>query len=132
MNKSTCSVRVRYAETDQMGIVYYGNYAQYFEVGRVEFLRDRGLSYRKMEEGGVMLPVVRLEVNYKKSALYDDLLTIETEIVEMPSVKIKFKHKIYNSEGELLVVGEVILVFIDMKTQKITKPTSDLLSALGY
>ena len=132
MKKSTCSVRVRYAETDQMGVVYYGNYAQYFEVGRVEFLRDRGLSYRKMEEGGVMLPVVHLSVDYKKSALYDDLLRIETEIVEKPSVKIKFNHKVYNSDNELLVSGVVILVFIDMETQKITKPTSELLSALGY
>ncbi len=132
MNKSTCSVRVRYAETDQMGIVYYGNYAQYFEVGRVEFLRDRGLSYKKMEEGGVMLPVVRLEVNYKRSALYDDLLTIETEIIEKPNVRIKFKHNIYNSDDELLVSGEVNLVFVDMKTQKLTKPSSELLTALGY
>ncbi|MCT4622273.1 MAG: acyl-CoA thioesterase [Schleiferiaceae bacterium] len=132
MMKSTCSVRVRYAETDKMGVVYYGNYAQYFEVGRVELLRDAGLSYRKMEEDGVMLPVVNLEVNYKKSALYDDLLSIETEIVEKPSVKISFHHKIFNEKGELLVTGKVVLVFIDIATNKITKAPIHLIEALGY
>lgn len=132
MVKSTHSVRVRYAETDQMGVVYYGNYAQYFEVGRVELLREHGLSYREMEEGGVMLPVVNLEVNYKKSALYDDLLKIETEIVEKPSVKITFNHNIYNSANELLVTGKVILVFLDIKTQKIKKAPNALLEAFGF
>jgi acyl-CoA thioester hydrolase len=130
--KSIHSVRVRYAETDQMGVVYYGNYAQYFEVGRVEFLRERGMSYREMEEDGVMLPVVHLEVNYKKSALYDELLTIETEIVEKPTVKISFNHKIYNKKKELLVTGKVVLVFMEIETRKIKKASSDILKALGY
>ena len=132
MMKSIHSVRVRYAETDQMGVVYYGNYAQYFEVGRVEFLRERGMSYREMEEDGVMLPVVHLEVNYKKSALYDELLTIETEIVEKPTVKISFNHKIYNKKKELLVTGKVVLVFMEIETRKIKKASSDILKALGY
>ena len=99
--KSIHSVRVRYAETDQMGVVYYGDYAQYFEIGRVEFLREHGISYSEMEKGGVMLPVVHLEVNYKKSALYDQLLSIETEVIEKPSMKITFKHK--NVEKQLFV-----------------------------
>lgn len=132
MKKSIHSVRVRYAETDQMGVVYYGNYAQYFEVGRVEFLRERGMSYREMEEDGVMLPVVHLEVNYKKSALYDELLTIETEIVEKPTVKISFNHKIYNKKKELLVTGKVVLVFMEIENRKIKKASSDILKALGY
>lgn len=71
-------VRVRYAETDQMGVVYHGNYAQYFEMGRVEWLRNLGVSYRSMEESGIMLPVVSLTMNYKKPARYDDLLTVRT------------------------------------------------------
>jgi acyl-CoA thioester hydrolase len=130
--KSIHSVRVRYAETDQMGVVYYGNYAQYFEVGRVELLRECGMSYSEMENGGVMLPVVHLEANYKKSALYDQLLTIETEVVEKPSVKITFNHKIYNEENELLVTGNVVLVFMDIETKKIKKAPSEILEALGY
>jgi acyl-CoA thioester hydrolase len=130
--KTNHSVRVRYAETDQMGIVYYGNYAQYFEVGRVELLRECGMSYREMENSGVMLPVVHLEVNYKKSALYDELLTIETEVVEKPTVKIIFNHKIYNEKRELLVIGKVILVFMDIETRKIQKAPSEILEAFGY
>jgi acyl-CoA thioester hydrolase len=130
--KTNHSVRVRYAETDQMGIVYYGNYAQYFEVGRVELLRECGMSYREMENSGVMLPVVHLEVNYKKSALYDELLTIETEVVEKPTVKIIFNHKIYNENRELLVIGKVILVFMDIETRKIKKAPSEILEAFGY
>ena len=131
MYKTTTSVRVRYAETDQMGVVYYGNYAQYFEVGRVEMLRDLGITYRKMEDDGVMLPVVSLNVNYKKSALYDDLLTVETELIELPGVKIEFKHSIFNEEKELLVSGSVTLVFIDMKTNKIRKAPQGLLDKLS-
>jgi acyl-CoA thioester hydrolase len=115
-----------------MGIVYYGNYAQYFEVGRVELLRECGMSYREMENSGVMLPVVHLEVNYKKSALYDELLTIETEVVEKPTVKIIFNHKIYNEKRELLVIGKVILVFMDIETRKIKKAPSEILEAFGY
>lgn len=130
--KSIHSVRVRYAETDQMGVVYYGNYAQYFEVGRVELLRECGLSYSEMEKGGVMLPVVHLEVNYKKSALYDQLLTIETEVIEKPSVKITFNHKVYNEDKQLLVTGNVVLVFMNIETKKIKNAPNDILVALGY
>ena len=130
--KSIHSVRVRYAETDQMGVVYYGDYAQYFEIGRVEFLREHGISYSEMEKGGVMLPVVHLEVNYKKSALYDQLLSIETEVIEKPSMKITFKHKIYNEDKQLLVQGTVSLVFMDMQSKKIKKAPNVILKALGY
>ena len=130
MYKSTTSFRVRYAETDQMGVVYYGNYAQYFEVGRVEILRDLGMTYRKMEEDGIMLPVVNLNVDYKKSARYDDMLTVETELVEKPNVKIRFNHTIYNENNEKLVTGSVTLVFIDIVTRKIAKAPEGLLSKL--
>ena len=131
MYKTTTSVRVRYAETDQMGIVYYGNYAQYFEIGRVESLRSLGMSYRKMEEDGIMLPVVHLNVNYKKSALYDDLLTVETEIAEIPGVKIIFNHRIFNESGGLLVTGQVILVFMDVKTRKLRKAPEEFLEKIA-
>ncbi len=109
-------VRVRYAETDQMGVVYHGNYAQYLEIGRVEWLRNLGVSYKKMEELGVMLPVVSLTMNYKKSAKYDELLTIRTILKKLSSVKIEFDYELYNEQGDLLTTGNSVLVFINMKT----------------
>jgi acyl-CoA thioester hydrolase len=109
-------VRVRYAETDQMGVVYHGNYAQYFEMGRVEWLRNIGISYKWMEGNGIMLPVVSLTMNYKKPARYDDLLTVKTCFKKQTSVKIEFDYEIRNEEGELLTIANSVLVFVDMKT----------------
>lgn len=109
-------VRVRYSETDQMGVVYHGNYAQYFEMGRVEWLRNTGISYKWMEENGVMLPVVSLHMSFKKPARYDDLLTVKTIFKNQSSVKIEFDYEIYNEQNELLTIGNSILVFVDMKT----------------
>jgi len=111
-------IRVRYSETDQMSFVYYGVYAQYYEVGRVELLRSLNVSYKALEELGFALPVVNLNISYKKPAFYDDLLTVKTTIKEMPSARITFYYEILNSKGELLNTGEVVLVFIDKKTGK--------------
>ena len=110
------NVRVRYSETDQMGVVYHGNYAQYFEMGRVEWLRNMGVSYKWMEENGVMLPVVSLTMNYKKPARYDDLITVKTIFKSQTSVKIEFDYEIYNENKELLTIAHSVLVFVDMKT----------------
>jgi acyl-CoA thioester hydrolase len=118
------SVRVRYAETDQMGVVYHGNYAQYFEMGRVEWLRNLGVSYKWMEENGVMLPVVSLQMNYKKPARYDDLLRVKTILKSQTSVKIEFDYEIYNEENQLLTTGYSMLVFVDMKTGRPMVPPS--------
>lgn len=109
-------VRVRYSETDKMGVVYHGNYAQYFEIGRVEFLRNQGVSYKLMEEEGVMLPVVSLTMNYKKPAYYDDLLTIKTILKKLSGVKVEFDYEIYNESNELLTIANSVLVFVDAKT----------------
>ena len=122
MKNYQIKVRVRYAETDQMGVVYHGNYAQYFEMGRVEWLRNLGLSYRFMEENGIMLPVVNLTLNFKKPARYDDLLTIKTIFKKQESVKIEFDYEIYNESEELLTTGNSILVFVDMKTGRPVTP----------
>ena len=116
MKEYEFTVRVRYAETDQMGVVYHGNYAQYFEMGRVEWLRNLGVSYKWMEENGVMLPVVSLEMNYKKPAHYDDVLRIKTILKSQNSVKIEFDYEIYNEQNQLLTTGYSMLVFVDMKT----------------
>jgi len=122
MNFHEFKVRVRYAETDQMGVVYHGNYAQYFEMGRVEWLRNLGLSYSVMEKQGVMLPVVSLTLNYKKPARYDDLLKVRTIFKKQEGVKIEFDYEIYNEAAELLTIGNSILVFVDMKTGRPVTP----------
>ena len=109
-------LRTRYAETDQMGVVYYGNYPQYLELGRVEWLRSIGFTYKAMEEEGVMMPVVALQIQYKKPALYDELITIRTTLKELPSTKIEFDYEIFNEKGELLSTANTILVFVDAKT----------------
>jgi len=115
-------IRVRYSETDQMGVVYHGNYAQYFEIGRVEWLRNKGISYKWMEENGIMLPVVSLNINYKKPAHYDELLTLKTILKNKTSVKIEFDYELYNEKDELLTTGNSILVFVDMKTGRPVAP----------
>lgn len=107
------NVRVRYAETDQMGFVYYGNYAQYYEVGRVSAMKELGVSYKEMEEKGVIMPLISMSVKYIKPALYDDLLTVKTYVKEMPKARMTFEYEIYNEKGELLNVGDTVLVFVD-------------------
>ena len=96
MYESEVDIRVRYAETDRMGYCYYGNYAQYFEVARVESLRSLGFSYKKLEDSGILLPVRDFSITYNKPAFYDDLLKIKSQIVELPAFRIKFRYKTYN------------------------------------
>ncbi len=131
MHFSETSLRVRYAETDQMAYVYYGNYPQYFEVARVEALRSLGLSYKKIEEEGVMLPVLKLEVKYIAPAKYDDLLRIQTKIAEMPKSRITFEHEIFNEAGDLLTLGKVELVFVNIKSGKPCRAPHSLINALN-
>ena len=124
MKEHEIQVRVRYSETDQMGVVYHGNYVPYFEMGRVEWLRNKGVSYKSMEERGIALPIVSMNINYKKSARYDDLLTVKTTFKSQTSVKIEFDCEIRNNENELLTTAHFILVFLDLKTGRpIVPPT---------
>ena len=119
MFESSTQIRVRYAETDQMNIVYHGNYAQYFEVARVESLRNLGISYKSIEEMGIMLPVVELNIKYLRPAKYDDLLTIKTMIKELPTDhRIQFDQEVYNEEEKLLTIGVVKLYFMDKDFSK--------------
>ncbi len=131
MLTSKTEVRIRYAETDQMGYVYYGNYAQFFEIGRVEALRALGYTYRFMEDNGVMMPVAHMDIDYHKPAKYDDLIQISTFIKSMPTVKMVFEHEIHNEAGLLLATGKTILVFVDMTSQKITRSPEFLTQALA-
>lgn len=129
MIKTETTLRVRYAETDQMGYVYYGNYAQYYEVGRVEAMRSLGFSYKEMEERGILMPVINLNVNYKKPALYDDEVRIVTMVKTLPNVRITFEYECYNQLDELLNTGSVTLVFIDKLKNKLTMPPDWFMNA---
>jgi len=126
MYESTTQLRVRYAETDQMNVVYYGNYAQYFEVGRVESIRQLGFSYKDMEAQGIIMPVVELQIKYLRPATYDDLLTIKTQVRELPANhRIEFFQEVYNETGKMLTAGKVVLYFLDTATkQKISMPAA--------
>ena len=124
-------IRVRYGETDKMGVVYYGNYPLYFEVGRTDMLREFGLTYRGFEQQGIILPVVSLNVKYHRPACYDDLLTITTTLRKMPAVRIAFDYQVHNEAGELIAEGDTTLVFTDAKTRKPCKAPEILLQALG-
>lgn len=112
------TVRTRYSEVDRMGYVYYGNYATYFEVGRVEAMRVLGISYAELEEEGIMMPVIRYEIDYKKPAFYDEELTIVTRVREVPRSRITFEYETWNAKGELLNSAMTQLVFVDSKTMR--------------
>lgn len=131
MNFNEISFRIRYSETDQMGVVYHGNYAQYFEMGRVEWLRQLGTSYKEMEKSGIMLPVISLHVDFKKSAVYDDLITVRTILKKTPSVRIEFDFEIRNEAGEILVTANTVLVFMDMEKKRPVKCPDYLLDKIA-
>jgi len=116
MNIHQTNIKVRYGETDQMGVVYHGNYAYYLEIGRLEWLTALGISYKEMEANNVMLPVVSLTINYKKPAYYDDILTVSTTLVKLPSASIEFDYEIRNSGGELLTTAHTKLVFVNKQS----------------
>ena len=130
MRDHQVQVRVRYSETDQMGVVYHGNYIPYFEIGRVEWLRNKGISYKSMEESGIALPIVSMNINYKKSARYDELLTVHTVFKSQSSVKIEFDCTIYNDQEELLTTAQFILVFVSLKTGRPMAPPDYILELL--
>jgi acyl-CoA thioester hydrolase len=114
MFEHTTKIRVRYGETDQMGYMYYGNYAEFYEVARVEMLRELGLSYRTMEAEGIMLPVTELSCKYLKPALYDEEISVKVILDQLPSVRIRFTYELRNEQDELINTGETILVFFNM------------------
>lgn len=119
MYEATTQIRVRYGETDQMGFLYYGFYALYYEVGRAEAIRDLGFTYRELEEMGIMMPVTALNAQYFRPALYDNLITVKTILKELPEgPKIDFHSELYNEEGQLLNKGITTLVFYDSKEKK--------------
>ncbi|MET3115091.1 acyl-CoA thioester hydrolase [Pedobacter sp. CG_S7] len=120
-------IRVRYSETDQMGYVYNGNYAQYYEVGRVEMLRSLGMTYHSMESSGVMMPLLELNSKFLKPAFYDQELTIRTTVKELPGVRIFFQYELFNEAQELINIGLTTLVFFDMEKKKPCHPPENFM-----
>ncbi len=131
MKEHQIQVRVRYSETDQMSVVYHGNYVPYFEMGRVEWLRNKGISYKSLEESGIALPIVSMTINYKKPARYDDLLTVITKFKGQSSVKVEFDCEIRNENDELLTTAHFLLVFVDVKLGKAIQPPQYLLDIMN-
>lgn len=131
MYSHSTKIRVRYGETDQMGYMYYGNYAQYYEVGRVEMLRSLGMSYSSMEADGIMMPVLELKCKYIKPALYDQEITVKTIIKSLPGIRIFFEYELYNEKEELINIGATTLVFVDMKKNKPTNPPENFMKKLS-
>lgn len=131
MRSHEIKTRIRYAETDQMGVVYHGNYVQFIEMGRTEWLRTLGISYREMEEMGVMLPVISIQINYKKSAFYDEVLTVKTTLKKLPSVKIEFDYVILNESKEIITEANTVLAFINMETKRPMKCPAHLIEKLS-
>lgn len=135
IREHSLELRVRYAETDQMKYVYYGHYAQYFEMGRTDLIRSLGITYREMEEvWGVMLPVRELQVQYKRPAKYDDLLRVVSRVEAIPQASIRIFHEVYRKEQQaevLLVSGQVELVFVDKNTMRPIRAPQQFIDALN-
>lgn len=130
MNTNEIKIQIRYGETDQMGVVYHGNYSNFFEMGRIEWLRALGVSYKQMELDGIMLPVISLSLKFKKSACYDDIISVKTTLKKTPTATIEFDYEITNEEREILTLGNTILAFINMKTKRPTRCPKFILDKL--
>ncbi len=132
MLKNLINIRARYAETDQMGYVYHGNYAEYYEVGRVELLRQMGIRYKDLEEQGVLMPVTSMNIKFLRPARYDDLISICTSIKEFSthSKRIKFYYELKNEQEKVLNIGEVVLAFVDKNSGKSIEVPKVIVEAL--
>ncbi|MFC2110450.1 acyl-CoA thioesterase [Bacteroidota bacterium] len=127
MIENIMTFRIRYSETDQMGYAHHGNYPQYFEMGRLQLLRDLDVSYKKMEEEGLILPVHSINTRFFKPAKFDDLVTLKTSLKKTPSVRIEFDYEITNENNELITTGNTTLVFFDTTKNRPVKIPNELL-----
>jgi acyl-CoA thioester hydrolase len=122
--------RVLYADTDMMGVVYYGNYGKFYEMGRTEMVRQLGLPYIELEKAGIMMPVYTVECKYWNVIRYDELITIETTVEMMPAARMEFFHRIYNEDGRLAHEAKVVLVFLDMESNRPVRAPERLVKLL--
>ena len=127
---SKIQYRILYADTDMMGVVYYGNYAKFFEMGRTEMVRSMGMPYIEMEKAGIVMPVYSVESKYRNVIRYDELITIETTVKRLPAARMEFFHRIFNEDGTLAHEAKVVLVFLDMKTNRPVRAPERLLKLL--
>ena len=127
---SKVQYRILYGDTDMMGVVYYGNYGRFFELGRTEMIREMGMPYIELEKMGIVMPVFSLESKYKNVLRYDELITIETTVKKLPVARMEFFHRIYNEEGGLAHEAKVVLVFLDMKSNRPVRAPEPLLEIL--
>ena len=123
-------IRVCYADTDKLGVVYYGNYPRFYEIARTEFLRSTGVTYKEIEDSGIVLPVRSMKITYFKPAYYDDLLTVKTIIDETPTVKLKIQSEIYNEKQELINTSFIVLAFTNATTGRPTRPPEKFMQAV--
>lgn len=123
-------LRVRYADTDQMGYVYYGNYARYYEIARVESLRSLGLTYKELEHSGIIMPVAENKSKFIRPARYDEVLTLKTIIRALPEKRITFEYEIYNQDEKLINLGETILAFVDLHTRRPCAAPDEIVNVL--
>ena len=130
MYQYTTTITVRYGETDQMGIVYYGNYALYYEIGRTEAIKNLGYTYKQMEADGFIMPVLDLQIKYHKAAKYDDVLSITTTIAALPTRKMTFHTEILNTKEEIINSGFTTLIFLNKTTNRICSPPQKLIELL--
>ncbi len=130
MYSSESQIRVRYGETDRMGYMYYGHYPEYFEVARTEMIRSLGISYREIEDQGIIMPVRSLHVDYKVPALYDELLKVKSCLKTLPESRLDIDYEIYNSDNKLICTGNTVLVFVDAKTRRIRRCPEFFLEAV--
>ena len=128
---SKTQYRVTYADTDQMGVIYYGNYGRLLEIGRTEMIREMGLPYMELEKSGIVMPVYSVESKYRNVLKYDELITIETTLKEMPAARIEFFYRIFNEAGKLAHEAKVVLVFLDKKTNRPVRAPEKLLKVLS-
>jgi len=124
-------IRVRYGETDRMGYLYYGNYPEYFEVSRTELIRSLGISYREIEDQGIILPVRNLSVEYKHPALYDELLLVRSILRKIPEVRLDIDYEVYNEKNTLICRANTILVFADAATGKPRRAPESFVKAVA-
>jgi acyl-CoA thioester hydrolase len=119
---SVTNIRIRYSETDKMGYLHHANYLNYFEIGRTEMLRNMGMTYKEMEQQGILLPVLSVNIYYNAPSYYDDVLTVKTYMKKKPGIKVIFEYEIYNENSVLICSGNSTLVFIDAKSRKPRRP----------
>lgn len=125
-------IRVRYGEVDRMGFLYHSHYVEYFDVGRSELMRSLGMPNSQIEDQGVMLPVLKVEIDYKNPAFYDDLLTIRTTLRELPRVKIRFDYEVIRPSGECITTGSVTLAFMHSQTKRACRCPNSIIDALKH